>query len=245
MGLYRMKVIIPLAGPEGEVEREFGDFKNLIQVHNKPLIKYVAEKRPYDLSKATFILLKDTDKKYKIGIKLKKTLGNSIKIFLINKLTEGAPCSVLAYLQDHKIKGDILVDLADQYLSLEKYFIGFIEKNKKKVKGIIPTFKSMYWKWSYVKCDSNGFVTQVQEKVKPPISEDATAGIYYFSNAQDFIKAAKQMINLNKRVKFNNKFFVSCVYNELPKKSVITFPTRIICPLGSVEGIRLFEQIAW
>lgn len=240
-----MKVIVPLAGTEGDVEREFKNFKNLIQVHNKPLIKYIAENRPYDLNKATFILLKDTDNRYEIGKRLRQVLGNGIEIFLISTLTEGAPCSVLEYLKEHKINTDILVDLADQYLSLGGDFTDFIRKNKKKVKGIIPTFKSKYWKWSYVRKDRNGFVTKVQEKVNPPISEDATAGVYYFSSARDYLEAASEMVRLNKRVKFNNKFFVSCVYNELPKKSVITFPTRIICPLGSIEGIRLFEQIAW
>ncbi len=197
-----MKIIIPLAGPEGEVEREFNNFKNLIEIHNKPLIKYIAENRPYDISEATFILLKETDNRYDIGKRLKKALGNGIEIFSLDALTEGAPCSVMEYLKEHKIKEDILVDLADQYLVLGEDFTDFIKKNKKKVKGIIPTFKSRYWKWSYVRRDSNGFVTQVQEKVNPPISEDATAGVYYFSSASDYIEAAGEMVRLNKRVSF-------------------------------------------
>ena len=124
-------------------------------------------------------------------------------------------------------------------------FIKFIKKNRAKVKGIIPTFKSRYWKWSYVRLDKGGFVKEVQEKANPPISDNATAGVYYFSCAKDFILATEQMVRFNKRVKFNNKFFVSCVYNEFPKQSVINYPTQIICPLGSVEGIKLFKQIAW
>lgn len=240
-----MRIIVPLAGPEGEVEREFKDFKNLIEVHDKPLIKYIAENRPYDLGKATFILLKDTDKRYDISKRLKKVLGNGIEIFVLNTLTDGAPCSVMEYLKEHKINTDILVDLADQYLSLGEYFMDFIRKNRKKVKGIIPTFKSRYWKWSYVRLDKNSFVEEVQEKVDPPISDNATAGLYYFSSVTDFVRATERMVRLNKRVKFNNKFFVSCVYNELPKKSVITYPAEIICPLGSVGGIKVFAQIIW
>lgn len=240
-----MKVIIPLAGPEGEVEKEFQDFKNLVTVYKKPLIKYIAEQRPYDLGRAVFILLKETDKKYNIGSRLKKILGSKIEIYILDKITEGAPCSVMAYLEEKKLKQDILLDLADQYLSLGEGFMDFMKKNKSKVKGIIPTFKSRYWKWSYVRLDKEGFVQEVQEKVNPPISDNATAGVYYFSSATDYISAAKEMVRLDKRVEFNHKFFVSCVYNELPKKSAITYPTQIICPLGSIEGIRLFGQIAW
>ena len=240
-----MKVIVPLAGPESDVETEFSDFKNLIEVYGKPLIKYMADKRPYDLKRAVYILLEETDKKYNIAPRLKKALGNSIEIFRLKKVTEGAACSVLSYLKESGIKEDILIDLADQYLSLDGRFLSFLETRKDNMKGVIPTFKSKYWKWSYVRLDQDGFVDEVQEKVNPPISDNATAGVYYFSSAQDYIYAAEEMVRKDRRVKFNNKFFVSCVYNELPKKSVINFPTEIICPLGSIEGIKLFSQIAW
>jgi NDP-sugar pyrophosphorylase family protein len=243
MGVYRMKVIIPLAGPEGGVEKEFKEFKNLIEIYNVPWIKYIADSRPYDLSKAVFLLLGETNKKYNIAARLKGILGSGIEIFILDKPTEGSACSVLTYLEHSKIKEDILIDLADQYLSFDKWFLEFIEKNKDKLTSIIPTFKSRYWKWSYARLDKEGFVEEVQEKVDPPISNDATAAIYYFSSAAIYTQAAKEMIRLDKRVKFNNKFFISCVYNELPRKTVVTFPTRLICPLGSSEGIKIFSQI--
>ncbi len=239
-----MKVIVPLAGPEGDVEKEFKEFKNFIEVYNKPLIKYIADSRPYSFKNAAFILLKETNAKYKIESRLKQLFGSGIDVFTLESLTEGAPCSVAAYLEKLNTSEDILIDLADQYLSLDKDFMLFIERNRAKVKGIIPVFKSRYWKWSYVSLDSQGFVAQVQEKVDPPISDNATAGVYYFSSSSDFNLATKGMVNANKRVKFNNKFFISCVYNEFPRQSVVTFPVKIICPLGSVEGIRLFPQIA-
>jgi dTDP-glucose pyrophosphorylase len=238
-----MKVIVPLAGPETEVEKTFGDFKNLINVYGRPLIKYVAEKRPYDLSKAVFILSKKTNKKYAIAPRLKKVFGRRIEIFILDKITEGAPCSVLEYLKESNVNGDILIDLIDQHLDLGSGFISFVRANRAKVNGIIPTFKSKYWKWSYVKLDKEGFVTMVKEKVNPPISGDATAGVYYFSSAKDFMVATEQMICLNKRVEFNNKFFISCVYNEFPRKTVLAYPVKIVCPLGSVDGIRTFLKI--
>ena len=240
-----MKVVVPLAGPEGEAEKEFKDFKNLIEVYGKPLIRYIAEKRPYDLGKATFILLKSTDAKYAIAKRLKKILGSSIEIFMLERETEGAPCSVMEYLKTLHNDPELLIDLVDQHLSLDKEFVKFIHTQKSNVKGIIPTFKSRYWKWSYIRLDRQGYVTQVQEKVNPPLSDNATAGVYYFSSSKEFVRAAEQMVAMNKRAAFNNKFFVSCVYNEFPPKSIITFPAQIICPLGSVEGIKVFPLIAW
>ncbi len=88
-------------------------------------------------------------------------------------------------------------------------------------------------------------MTIVKEKVNPPISENAAAGIYYFFSAKDFITATEKVFKFNKRVEFNNKFFISCVYNEFPRNTILTYPTNIICPLGSVDEIRVFPQIAW
>lgn len=240
-----MKIIIPLAGPEGEVEKEFKEFKNLIEVYKKPLIKYIADSRPYSLAQAAFILLGETNKKYNIAARLKSILGKGIEIFTLDEITEGAACSVLRYLEQVGVEDDIIIDLADQYLLLDKKFINFMNKHKNMAKGIIPTFNSRYWKWSYVKLNKDGFVCKVREKVNPPLSSDATAGVYYFSNSKEYMRAAKKMIKCNKRVKFNNKFFVSCVYNEFPENCILNYPTKIICPLGSVEGIMAFEQIVW
>jgi len=53
-------------------------------------------------------------------------------------------------------------------------------------------------------------ITEVAEK--NPISNQATAGIYYWKRGSDFVKYAEQMIEKNIRV--SNEFYVCPVYNE-------------------------------
>ena len=75
--------------------------------------------------------------------------------------------------------------------------------------GGIPCFWGDSTDWSYAKCGDDGFVTEVAEK--KVISNDATAGYYYWSEGQDFVKYAKQMIEENSRT--NGEFYVAPVYN--------------------------------
>ena len=75
--------------------------------------------------------------------------------------------------------------------------------------GGIPCFWGDSTDWSYAKCGDDGFVTEVAEK--KVISNDATAGYYYWSEGRDFVKYAKQMIEENSRT--NGEFYVAPVYN--------------------------------
>jgi dTDP-glucose pyrophosphorylase len=65
-------------------------------------------------------------------------------------------------------------------------------------------------KWSFAKTDENGIISEVAEK--NPISDQATAGIYYWKHGSDYVKYAEQMIE--KDIRVNNEFYVCPVYNE-------------------------------
>jgi len=60
------------------------------------------------------------------------------------------------------------------------------------VDGGILTFEATHPKWSFVKLDENGFVTEVAEK--KPISNIATVGLYFWARGSDYVKYAEQMI---------------------------------------------------
>jgi hypothetical protein len=66
-------------------------------------------------------------------------------------------------------------------------------------------------KWSYVRFDDAGLITEVVEK--RVISTEATVGIYNFRRGSDFVAAAERMIEHDLRV--NGEFYVAPVYNQL------------------------------
>ena len=104
----------------------------------------------------------------------------------------------------------------------------------------ILTFKSTHPKWSFAKCDSNGFVTEVAEK--NPISDIATVGIYYWKKGSDYVKYAKQMIANDIRV--NNEFYVCPVFNQAIEdgKKVKTYNIEKMWGIGTPEDLEFFVK---
>jgi dTDP-glucose pyrophosphorylase len=109
---------------------------------------------------------------------------------------------------------------------------------EQKVDAGILSFESTHPKWSFVKIDENGYVTEVAEK--KPISNIATVGIYYWSKGSDYVKYAEQMISKNIRV--NNEFYVCPVFNEAIKdnKKIKTFNIDKMWGLGTPEDLEFF-----
>ena len=75
--------------------------------------------------------------------------------------------------------------------------------------ALIPCFYGEGNAWSYARTLDNGYVQEVAEK--KVISNNATAGYYYWKKGSDFVKYAEQMIEQNSRT--NGEFYVAPVYN--------------------------------
>ena len=75
----------------------------------------------------------------------------------------------------------------------------------------VVVFKAVHPRWSFVQCDESGYVVESAEK--KPISNLATAGVYYYKKADSFIEAAKRMILKGSHV--NNIYYVCPVFNEM------------------------------
>jgi dTDP-glucose pyrophosphorylase len=104
--------------------------------------------------------------------------------------------------------------------------------------GNITVFNSTDPKWSFVKLNGNGYITEVAEK--KVISNIATAGIYFWKKGSDYVKYAEQMICKNIRV--NNEFYVCPVFNEAIKdnKKIKTFNIEKMWGLGTPEDLQYF-----
>ena len=104
--------------------------------------------------------------------------------------------------------------------------------------GGIVTFTSSHPKWSYVKTGEHGFVTQVAEK--KPISNTATAGIYYYKKGSEFVRYAQQMIN--KKIAYQDRFYVAPVYNEMiyDDKKIRIFHINKIWGFKTPEDVNYF-----
>ena len=209
----KMNVLIPMAG----AGKRFFDAgyifpKPLIEVDNKPMIQWVLESLNLKAN-YIFIIQREHQKKYNIQSVL-KILQPNCKIIELDQITEGAACTTLLAKKYINNTNPLIIANSDQYISWNSSK-AIYDFNSKNLDGAILTFEAIHPKWSYEKCDEDGFVSEVAEK--KVISKNATVGVYYWKHGSDYIKSAEEMIKKNIRV--NNEFYVCPVYNEFISKN--------------------------
>lgn len=233
-----MNVLIPMAGAGSRFAQVGYTFpKPLIEVRGKPMIQVVVGGLNVD-AQYTYVVQSEHYKKYNLKYLL-NLFTPGCNIVQVDGVTEGAACTTLLAKEFIDNDDSLIITNSDQLIlwDSDKTIKNFKDEN---VDGGIVTFSSTHPKWSFAKLDSDGYVCEVAEK--KPISEHATAGIYYWKHGSDYVKYAEQMIA--KDIRVNNEFYVCPVYNEAigdNKKVVISEIEREdMWGLGTPEDLDFF-----
>lgn len=204
-----LNIVIPMAGRGSRFANAGYELpKPLIDVNGKHMIEVVTDNlRPSCEHRFIYICLAEHIEKYGLIEKLNK-IAPGCAIVPVSQVTEGAACTVL--LAEQYINNDdrMMIANSDQFVDID---INDYLEQQKGYDGLIMTMTAHDNKWSFIKYDGNGFVTEVREK--EVISNEATVGIYNFAKGGDFVAGAHEMIDKNIRV--NNEFYVAPVYNIL------------------------------
>ena len=234
----KLNVLIPMAGAGSRFEQAGYTFpKPLIDIKGKPMIQVVVENLNI---KANFIYIvqKSHREKYNLDTLLNLITPNC-KIVEVDGITEGAAVTALMAKEYINTDHPLFFANSDQFVEWDSNEF-FYKMNENDCDGGIPTFKATHPKWSFVKLDEEGFVTEVQEK--NPISDLATVGFYYWKHGSDFVKYAEEMIQQN--IKVNNEFYVCPVYNNAIKAGlkVKTFSVPKMWGLGTPEDLKYYLE---
>lgn len=208
-----VNVVIPMAGNGSRFASVgYKDPKPLIPVFGKPMISWVVKNLGLDAT-YTFITRKEFGAEEYL-----RTLVPDCKIVTVDRLTEGAACTILLAKEHVNNDAPLLIINSDQYIEFEdcdtafKFVFDFLYSPvERSLVGKISTFDgNRHPKWSYAKLGDNGLVTEVREK--DPFSDHATTGLYLWRRGSDFVRCAERMIAKNIRV--NNEFYVVPTFNE-------------------------------
>lgn len=234
-----LNIVIPMAG-RGSRFANAGYVlpKPLIDVNGKPMIEIVTENlRPSCEYRFIYLCLSEHIVKFDLVKKLEKIEKNSV-IIPVSKVTEGAACTVL--LAEGLINNDdpLMIANSDQYIDAD---IDTYLKMQGDADGIIMTMTAHDNKWSFIKYDTNGYVTEVREK--EVISQEATVGVYNFARGAEFVSGAHDMISKNIRV--NNEFYVAPVYNQLIEKGKKFRYYNIGSLQNGMYGLGVPEDLEW
>tara|TARA_R100000951_G_scaffold56251_1_gene47246 strand:- start:394 stop:1125 length:732 start_codon:yes stop_codon:yes gene_type:complete len=232
-------IVLPMAGRGSRFRQKgYKDSKPFIDVEGKPMIRRVIENLniEFDSNFKFIIICQKADYEQYDFTLFNEIIGHdNIEIIKLNKITEGAACTLLTAKEHINNRVPLLSFNSDQMIDYNpnKTFSRLSLHD-----GGMPCFKGEGPKWSYAKTDEEGYVTEVAEKKQ--ISDDATAGYYYWNRGSDFVKYAEQMIEANDRLK--NEFYVAPVYNYAIKdgRHIVITQVDNIYQMGTPEDLEQF-----
>lgn len=239
-----MKALLLMAGSDKRFEEAGYPFpKNLVEIEGLPLVEHVVRgvAALAELGAGfVFVIRRDEDLRYHTGAVL-RLLSPKSSVLAVPSLTGGAACTALLAVEHIDNDEPLLIANGDQVLDADLSAIvrGFQER---KLDGGIVVFRSTHPRWSYVRCNPEGLVEETAEK--HPISNLATAGIYYFARGRDFVRAAMEAIKKDAHV--NGAFYVCPCYNELvlagAKIGVHEIAKDAYHSLATTQGVEAYAE---
>ena len=205
-----MKVIVPMAG-RGSRFAKTGLLtpKPLIPVMGRPMIAWALQSlQGVSYSEIYFIALVEHERKYGITSLLHNLVGQNAKVVLLDDVTEGQVCTVLAVHDEIDNDEDVLIASSDTFVvsRLDQD----IAHRAADCHGIISVARVPGDQWSFARTDEEGRVVEVAEKTR--ISDYASTGLYYFTSGREFVSMAASMIRNGEST--CGEFYVIPIYQE-------------------------------
>jgi NDP-sugar pyrophosphorylase family protein len=203
-----LNIVVPMAGRGSRFANEGYKLpKPLIDVNGKHMIEVVINNlKPFCEHRFIFVCQNEHLEKYNLEQIFSKSCDNYV-IVGIDGITEGAAITVLKAREYFDSEEPLMIANSDQWVDLDiNTYLNDI--NERNLSGSMLTMKANDPKWSYAKIGNEGYVLEVVEK--QVISDEATVGIYNFSNGNDFCRFADYMVE--NQIKSNGEYYVAPVY---------------------------------
>jgi UDP-N-acetylglucosamine diphosphorylase / glucose-1-phosphate thymidylyltransferase / UDP-N-acetylgalactosamine diphosphorylase / glucosamine-1-phosphate N-acetyltransferase / galactosamine-1-phosphate N-acetyltransferase len=232
-----MKVVMPMAGRGSRYANQgFSEPKPFINILGRPIFSWAMQSlRGVDFDELIVILLKDHESYIN---KFKDQFPSSTRYILIDEVTDGQLCTVLAakeMLQDWV--RDLLIISSD---TLVVSNLGVDIRNRTECEGLISVASLPGDQWSFARTDNEGKVVAVSEKVR--ISESASTGLYYFRNTANFLQLADEMVTNQEKTR--GEFYVMPLYQKYIDRGYYIGVSNAdeMWDLGTPEASKAFEE---
>ncbi len=239
-----MNILILMAGGS-DAFKEAGYLypKNLTEIDGLPLAQHVIESlaglRAMS-GKLLCMVRQDENSQYHTGDAL-QLLDPATTVIDVYEPTAGAACTALLAVEWINSDEPLLIMNGDQIVTADIAAL-VADFQKRGLDGGIVVFEAVHPRWSYVKCDADGLVVETAEK--RPISNLATAGLYYFARGKDFVSAAMDMVRKDAHVA--GLFYVCPAYNELILKQgrigIGKIDRHAYFSLANPQGVENYEK---
>lgn len=202
-----LNIVIPMAGKGSRFSQAGYKLpKPLIDVNGKHMIEVVINNLKVEEDhRFIFVCTQEHVTAHNLEEIFSKACNN-FEIVIATQ-TSGAAIAVLDAREFIDNDQPLMIANSDQWI---EHDINLYLKDMKQreLAGSMLTMKADDPKWSYAKLDENNLVTEVVEK--KVISDEATVGIYNFSQGALFCQYADYMIERD--IRHNGEFYVAPVY---------------------------------
>lgn len=215
--------------------------KPVIDVLGLPMIAWVIGNFKLTSSDVVIIV---TRRELQIEETLARFLRNfqcRVEFIYIDHVTEGPAITVSLAKPSLDPEEALIVANSDQYVSAD--LAVFENEVRNSINwGQILTMNASSTKWSYIRKNKSGFVSEVKEKVE--ISNEATVGIYGWSKAKYFFDSLNLMMLSADRT--NGEFYVGPSYNYFADKNLVSAINigdleNHVHGLGTPEDLDIFK----
>jgi len=209
-----MIVVLPMAGRGSRFEGAgYARPKPLILVNGVPMfIKSLESIKDMTYTKLIIVALKEHEEAFGIRAYLTEYAVPNAELVLIDDVTEGQLCTVMAAKEWIDQNEDVLVIGSDTIVRSD---MGKdIAQKHTDCKGLISVADMPGDRWSFAAIDDKGKVVQVAEKQR--ISSHASTGMYYFAKGEDLVNYAEEMFRDKETTK--GEYYVIPVYQRMIAK---------------------------
>lgn len=227
---------------KGKRVAKFGKCKPLVKINNKSIFFWFIKglkKKIKKNDKLIFIINQEHDLKFNLYEKIKLTLSqlkitNQIGIKMLEKIPSGPAKSVYEGIKDIKSNSSCVIINHDQYVDFK-----FPNKKTPKWDCFVPLYYNDKTESSYVKIKKKLIIKLKEKKM---ISNYASSGIYGFKDI-NYLKSILEK-EFKKKAHKDGEYFIGPTINAMIslKKKVIPTQTKFKFDLGSIEGIKDFEN---
>ncbi len=239
-----MNILLLMAGGD-EMFREAGYLfpKNLVEIDGLPLVERVIGSLDGLRSGGGQLItcLREEEVRTVHTDEVIHLLDAQATVISAPAATAGAACSALLAIEQIDNDAPLLILNGDIVLEIDQLAV-LDDFQRRQLDGGIVVFEAIHPRWSFVRCDSNGYVVEAAEK--RPISNLATAGFYYFARGRDFVQAAMSMIKKDAHV--DGRFYICPAYNEMVLRQarigVFKIARNAYFSLANPSGVQAYEE---
>jgi bifunctional N-acetylglucosamine-1-phosphate-uridyltransferase/glucosamine-1-phosphate-acetyltransferase GlmU-like protein len=205
-----LNILILAAGRSKNDDSEYDFPQCLVELDGTLLIERILETtKNIDGAHYFCAILEEDARRFRLDTVFQQLI-TSVSIIKVPQGTKGSACTALLAAVQMQNSLPLLILSSNELVKLDQKDVIEDFVHRELDAGTL-TFRAVHPRYSYVRTNSQGYIEEASQH--RPISQQATAGVFWYARTFDFVEAAKNLIR--KDASDNGSFYIAPTFNEL------------------------------